>query len=295
MAIVFSDEVASVVYVGDRIFVSKCWYPADCRVGHCWCDFIRSPLPFIMLVMVYVDSTMGCSFSITISISLPHPLIQVLSQRFYKLMLSDEWMSLVWYVGLSCGLFPSPALVHPFTAVCSSFTAVCSPFFAVLKSFQLWQLNGFLPHVFIHHVNRVLLEVYCPVSSVMEFVVLSISSSILCGCVAGSLMLKIRDTSITEVVIKSFVAMLKIVDCALAAASILGVISLIVVSNFQGFVSLYSLMVVEIRGLLDVISCLSVLYAPILLCCIYFFVIVVCFAWMALFSCCMNTFSILGE
>ncbi|KAL0732324.1 hypothetical protein Bca4012_008533 [Brassica carinata] len=76
----------------------------------------------------------------------------------------------------------------------------------------------------------------------------------------GSLMLKIRDTSNTEILIKGFIAMLKIVDCALAAASISGVISLIVVANFQGFISLYSSIIAEIRGLLNVISCLSVLY-----------------------------------
>ncbi|CAN7017669.1 unnamed protein product [Brassica oleracea var. botrytis] len=142
----------------------------------------------------------------------------------------------------------------------------------------------------MHHIS-----IHCLVSSGMEFVHLPISSSTLCGFVAGSVMLKIRDTSNTEVLIKGFVAMLKIVDCALVAASILGIISLIVVSNFQGVVSLYSSMVVEIRGLLDVISCLSVLYAPILLCCICFFVLAVCLAYVALFSCFMNTFSIHGE
>ncbi|CAN7081501.1 unnamed protein product [Brassica oleracea var. botrytis] len=96
----------------------------------------------------------------------------------------------------------------------------------VSLSRPLIQLNGVMPHISIHHVNRVLLD--------------------------RSLMLKIRNTSNTEVLVKGFVAMLKIVDCALAVASILGVISLIVVSNFQGFVSLCSSMVVEIRGLLDV-------------------------------------------
>ncbi|KAL0644377.1 hypothetical protein Bca4012_042667 [Brassica carinata] len=133
MAFVLCDEVASLVYVGDTSFVSKYWYPADCSVVLCWCDFIHSTLPLSMIVIVSVDSTMG------------------------------------------------------------------------------------------------------------------------------SVMLKIRDTSNTEVLIKGFVAMLKIVDCALVAASILGIISLIVVANFQGVVLLYSSMVVEIRGLLDVISCLSVL------------------------------------
>ncbi|KAG2286479.1 hypothetical protein Bca52824_046083 [Brassica carinata] len=221
MAFVFCDEVASLVHVGDTSFVSEYWYPADCSVVLCWCDFIHSTLPLSMIVIVSVDSTMGWSIPITIFVSLPRPFIQVLSERFSKLMLDDELISL-----------------------------------------------------FVH---------------------LPISSSTLCGFVAGSVMLKIRDTSNTEVLIKGFVAMLKIVDCALVAASILGIISLIVVSNFQGVVSLYSSMVVEIRGLLDVISCLSVLYAPILLCCICFFVLAVCLAYVALFSCFMNTFSIHGE
>ncbi|KAJ4915673.1 Uncharacterized protein Rs2_01223 [Raphanus sativus] len=125
---------------------------------------------------------------------------------------------------------------------------------------QLWQLNGVMPHISIHHVNQLLLDSYCPVSSSMEVVPLPISSSTLCSFVAGSLMLKISDISNNEVLIKGFVAMLKIVDCTLAAASVPEVISLIVVSKFQGFISLYSSMVDEIRGLLDVISCLSVLF-----------------------------------
>ncbi|KAG2246674.1 hypothetical protein Bca52824_086302 [Brassica carinata] len=170
-------------------------------------------------------------------------------------MLGDELISLVWYLELSCGLSLclALALVRPFTAVFSLFIVLCSSTFVVLKSLyvQLWQLDGVMPHISIHHVNRVLLDSYCLVSSFMEVVPLPISSSTLCGFVAGNLMLKIRNTSNTKVLIKGFVAMLKIVDCALVAASILGVISLIVVSNFQGFVSLYSSMVVEIRGLLD--------------------------------------------
>ncbi|KAG5378955.1 hypothetical protein IGI04_026797 [Brassica rapa subsp. trilocularis] len=238
MAFVFCDEVASLVYVGDTSFVFKYWYPADCSVVLCWCDLIHSTRPLSMIVIVSIESTMGWSISITIFVSLPRPFIQVLSERFSKLMLDDELISLVWYFGLSRG---------PFTAVCSFFTAVCSSIFVILKSFQLWQLNGLMHHISIH----------CLASSVMEFVPLPISLSTLCGFVAGSVMLKIRDTSNTEVLIKGFIAMLKIVDCALVAASILEIISLIVVSNFQGVVSLYSLMVVENRGLLDFISCLS--------------------------------------
>ncbi|CAN7006325.1 unnamed protein product [Brassica rapa subsp. trilocularis] len=276
MVFVFCDEVASLVYVGDTSFVSKYWYPADCSVVLCWCYLIHSTRPLSMIVIVSIESTMGWSIPIIISVSLPRPFIQVLSERFSKLMLDDELISLVWYFGLSRG---------PFTAVCSFFTAVCSSIFVILKSFQLWQFNGLMHHISIN----------CLASSVMEFVPLPISLSTLCGFVAGSVMLKIRDTSNTEVLIKGFIAMLKIVDCALVAASILGIISLIVVSNFQGVVSLYSLMVVENRGLLDFISCLSVLYALILLCYICFFVLVVCLAYVALFSCFMNTFSIRGE
>ncbi|CAN7115072.1 unnamed protein product [Brassica rapa subsp. narinosa] len=276
MVFVFCDEVASLVYVGDTSFVSKYWYPADCSVVLCWCYLIHSTRPLSMIVIVSIESTMGWSIPIIISVSLPRPFIQVLSERFSKLMLDDELISLVWYFGLSRG---------PFTAVCSFFTAVCSSIFVILKSFQLWQFNGLMHHISIN----------CLASSVMEFVPLPISLSTLCSFVAGSVMLKIRDTSNTEVLIKGFIAMLKIVDCALVAASILGIISLIVVSNFQGVVSLYSLMVVENRGLLDFISCLSVLYALILLCYICFFVLVVCLAYVALFSCFMNTFSIRGE
>ncbi|KAG2263536.1 hypothetical protein Bca52824_070615 [Brassica carinata] len=295
MAFVFCDEVASVVYVGDISFISKLGYPADCNAALCWC--VRTPLPFIMFVMVSVDSTMGCSIPITSSVSLHHPLIQVLSQRLSNLMLMvvDKLISWIWYLELSHGLFLSPALVRPFTAVCSPFTAVCSHLSVVFKFFQLWQLNGLMSHISIHHEKRVFLDVNCPVSSFMEFVPLPMSSSILCGFVAGSIMLKIKDTSNTGVLIKGFVAMLKIVDCALAAASFSEFISLIVISIFLGIVSLYSSMVVEIRGLLDVISCSSVLYAPILLCCICCFVIAVCLVLMALFSCCMNTSSILED
>ncbi|XP_018489074.1 uncharacterized protein LOC108859662 [Raphanus sativus] len=171
-----------------------------------------------------------------------------------------------------------------------------------------WNFKCTFPSNFIHHV----LPFITPITAVAAATLVSlphllIQSSYcfvqlcLCGtqvpssCESGSLLLKIRNISNTEVLIKGFVAMLKIVDCALVAASIPGVISLVVVSNFQGFVSLYSLMFVEIRGLLDVISCLSVLYAPILICCICFLVLAFCLAWMALFSCSINTFSIHGD
>uniref|UniRef100_M4CGZ7 Uncharacterized protein n=1 Tax=Brassica campestris TaxID=3711 RepID=M4CGZ7_BRACM len=303
---VFSDGVISLVCVDDTSFVSKCLSPAVCSVFLYWCvdwslhrfsprDFIYPPLPFIMLVIVVVDSTMGCSIPIpnSISVSLPLPLIQVLSQRFLNLILGDELISLVWYLELSVDLSLFFALVRPFTAVCSPFTAICSSISVVFKSLcAQWQLNGLMPHISIHHVNRV---VYCLVSAFMEFVLLPISSSTLCGFGVGNVLLKIRDTSNTEVLIKGFVAMLKIVDCALVAASIFGFISLPVVTNFQGFILLYSSMVAEIRGLLDIISCLNALYAPIFLCCICFLVIAVCcLPWMALSSC-MHTFSIYGE
>lgn len=88
---------------------------------------------------------------------------------------------------------------------------------------------------------------------------------------------------------------IEIVDCALHAASILEFISLLVVSKFIGFISLYSSLVVEIRGLFDVISCLGVLYAHIFLYCIYFFVLAVCLVLMVLFSCSRNTFSSHGK
>ena len=243
------------------------------------------------LVNLVVASCTGCSALITTSCFIHLPTIQVVSLRFSNLFTGVVLIVLECCPGLSL------VLVRPFTAVCCLFTALCSSTFVLLKSLsvQLWQLNGVMPHISIHHVNRVLLDSYCLVSSFMEVVPLPISSSTLCGFVAGGLILKIRNSSNTEVLIKGFVAMLKIVDCALAAASILGVILLIVVSNFQGFVSLYSSMVVEIRGLLDVISCLSVLYTPILLYCICFLVIAVCLAWMALFSCSINTLSIHGE
>lgn len=196
--------------------------------------------------------------------------------------MGDELISLVWYLKFSFDLSLFLALVHPFTAVCSPFTAVCSPIFVVFKSFfAQWQLNGLMPLISIHCENRV----YCPVSSFVEFFLFPISSSTLCGFGVGNVLLKIIDISITEVLIKGFIAMLKIVDHALVAASVSGVISLIVIANFQGFISLYSSMVAEIRGLLDFISCLSVLFAPIFLCCFCLFVVAVCLAWMASLSC----------
>ncbi|KAH0872779.1 LOW QUALITY PROTEIN: hypothetical protein HID58_070141, partial [Brassica napus] len=285
------DGVISLVYVDDTCFVSKCLSPAVCSVFLYWyvdwslhrfspIDFIYPPLQFIMLCLL-----------------IPHPHPQLhLRLSSSSINPGDELISLVWYLELSFDLSLFLALVRPFTAVCSPFTAVCSSIFVVFKSLcAQFQLNGLMPHISTHHVNRI---VYCPVSAFMEFVLLPISSSTLCGFGVGNVLLKIRDTSNTEVLINGFVAMLKIVDCALVAASILGFISLIVVTNFQGFILLYSSIVAEIRRLLDIISCLSVLYAHIFLCCICFLVITVCcLPWIASSSCThtFSIFSIYGE
>ncbi|WZZ65999.1 hypothetical protein YC2023_077369 [Brassica napus] len=115
---------------------------------------------------------------------------------------------------------------------------------------NLWQLNGLMFYISIHPVDRVLSDVYYPSSFIMELVFLTVSSTTLCGFGAGSSMLEIRDTLNTKVLIKGGLAMLRIVNCALDAVSISGCISLFVVVNSQGFVSLFSLMVVEFRGLL---------------------------------------------
>lgn len=203
--------------------------------------------------------------------------------------MGDELIFMGWYLGFS----RVKSLSLAFTLV-RLFTVVCSPKFVVFKSFwvQVWQFVGLMPYITTHPVNRVLLDVYCPLSSSMEFVSLCLSST-LCCCVAESSMLKIRDTSNAEVLIKGFIAMLRIVNCALDVVSISG--SLFVVVNSQGFVSIFSLMVVEFRGLLYVIGCLSVVFDPIFICCICFLVIVVSLAMMAMLSCFVITFSILGE
>ncbi|CAN6852717.1 unnamed protein product [Brassica oleracea var. botrytis] len=220
-----------------------------------------------------------------------------LSQRFSNLCFSDVLISLVWYLGFSHGSCMYLALVRPSTAVRSLFIVLCSYTFAVFKSFcvQLWQLDGLMSYISIHPVDRVLSDVYYPSSFFMELVSLPVSSTTLCGFGAGSSMLEIRDTSNAEVLIKGCLTMLRIVNCAFAAVSISGFISKFVVFNSQGFVSLFSSMVVEFRGLLYVIGFLSVVFAPIFICCICFFVIVVSLAMMAMLSCSVNTFSILGE
>ncbi|CDY09488.1 BnaC02g20300D [Brassica napus] len=210
-----------------------------------------------------------------------------LSQRFSNLCFTDVLISLVWYLGFSHGSCMYLALVRPPTAVCSPFTVLCSYTFVVFKSFcvQLWQLDGLMFYISIHPVDRVLSDVYYPSSFIMELVFLTVSSTTLCGFGAGSSMLEIRDTLNTEVLIKGGLAMLRIVNCALDVVSISGCISLFVVVNSQGFVSLFSLMVVEFRGLLYVIGCLSVVFAPIFIYCICFLVIIVSLAMMAMLSC----------
>ncbi|CAH8315198.1 unnamed protein product [Eruca vesicaria subsp. sativa] len=280
-----SVDVVSLGYVGDTSFASKRLLLAVCSLSLCRCvdsgshnsfsgKIIYLQLQFIKLVKVFVAITGG---------SFPHSLLlnQGFSQKSLSLFFSNGLISLVWHIPFVC----------PFTVLYSST-------FVVFKSFcvQLWQLNGLMFHISIHPVDRVLSDVYYYSGSLfMELVSLPISSTTLCGFGAGSLMLKIRDTSNTEVLIKGCLAMLKIVNCALAAVSISGSISLSVVSNSQGFVSLVSCMVVEFRGLLYIISCLSVVFAPIFMCCICFHVIVVSLAKMAMLSGSVNTFSILGE
>ncbi|CAN6803450.1 unnamed protein product [Brassica oleracea] len=220
-----------------------------------------------------------------------------LSQRFSNLCFTDVLISLVWYLGFSHGSCMYLALVRPSTALCSLFTVLCSYTFVVFKSFcvQLWQLDGLMFYISIHPVDRVLSDVYYPSSFIMELVFLPVSSTTLCDFGAGSSMLKTRDTSNTEVLIKGGLAMLRIVNCALDVVSISGCISLFVVVNSQGFVSIFSLMVVEFRGLLYVIGCLSVVFVPIFICCICFLVIVVSLAMMAMLSCFVNIFSFIGE
>ncbi|KAL0799510.1 hypothetical protein Bca101_054685 [Brassica carinata] len=137
------------------------------------------------------------------------------------------------------------------------------------------------------------MQLYLCGSFFMKVVSLPISATTLCGFGAGSSMLKIRDTSNIEVLIKGCLAILKIVNCALAAVSISGCISLFVVFNSQGFVSFSSSMVVKFRGLLYAISCLSMMSAPIFICCICF--LLVSLAMMAMLSFSVNTFFIHGE
>ena len=79
---VFSDGVISFVYVDDRSCL-KVLVSCSMRCGllH-WCvdwishrfspnNFIYTLLPFIMLVIVFVDSTLGCSIPISCSLALP--------------------------------------------------------------------------------------------------------------------------------------------------------------------------------------------------------------------------------
>ncbi|CAN6886973.1 unnamed protein product, partial [Brassica oleracea] len=247
------------------------------------------------LVNLVVASCTGCSALITTSCFIHLPTIQVVSPRFSNLFTG------VGLIVLECSPGLSLALVRPFTAVCSLFTALCSSACVILKYFciLLWQLDVVMSDISIPWVLFV--DIYCFISSSMECVPLPISSSTLSGFVSGSKTFKIRDTSYIEDLIKGSskwcsiayvcVAISRIVNCALAAVSISGIISLNVVFNSQGLLSPCSL-VVRTRGLLHAISCLSVLYASILLC---FIVIVVCLARMTLLLCSVNTFSLNGE
>ena len=247
------------------------------------------------LVNLVVASYTGCSALITTSCFIHLPTIQVVSLRFSNLFTG------VVLIVLECSHGLSLALVRPFTAVCSLSTALCSSACVILKYFciLLWQLDVVMSDISIPWVLFV--DIYCPLSSSMECVPLPISSSTLSGFVSGSKTFKIRDTSDIEVLIKGSskwcsisyvcVAISRIVNCALAAVSITGIISLNVVFNSQGLLSPCSL-VVGTRGLLHAISCLIVLYASIFLC---FILIVVCLARMTLLSCSVNTFSLNGE
>lgn len=247
------------------------------------------------LVNLVVDSCTGCSTSCFIHL----PTIQVVSLRFSNLFTGVVLIVLECSRGLSPG--PSLTMVWPFTAVCSLVTALCSSAFVILKYFciLLWQYDGVMSDISIPWV--LLVDIYCLFSSSMECVLLPISLSTLSGFVSGSKTFKIIDTSDIEVLIKGSskwcsiayvcVAISRIVNCALAAVSISGIISLNVVFNSQSLLSLCSL-VVETRGPLHAISCFSVLYASILLC---FIVLVICLARMALLSCLVNTFSLNGE
>ena len=137
LAFVTSDGVVSLVSIGDKVFASKCLYPAVCSVFLCWCldwsydryfssKSIYPLLLFIMLVTVFVASTTGCSIPITTSCSIPHPLIQVLS-RFSNLIMGDE---LILRVGILASLVVN---------LCLSPSPWCGQY-AVLN---LWYSNPF--------------------------------------------------------------------------------------------------------------------------------------------------------
>ncbi|CAH8298312.1 unnamed protein product [Eruca vesicaria subsp. sativa] len=178
--------------------------------------------PFDLVHLLFLNTAFSQQFSETLNWK--SPLLNL------TLVVSDDVVSLCWCADwFPHRFFPSKFRYPPLP---------------LINLVVLWQLNGLMRHTSIHHVNWVLLNVYCPVYSVMEFVLFPISSSTLCGFGAGNVLLKIRDTSNIEVLIKGFLAMLKIVDCALVAASVSEFTSLIVVFNFQGVIPLYSSMLV---------------------------------------------------
>ncbi|CAF1769503.1 unnamed protein product [Brassica oleracea] len=145
---------------------------------------------------------------------------------------------------------------------------------------------------------RVFLDNSCLASLLMELV-LPKFLLVLRSSVAGSLVLKIRDTSI-YVLIKgsanwclitsAFVADYLIVKCAFVAVSVSSFRSLYVFYISQGYISIFSLIGVEFRRLLYHISCLCVMYAYIYLCfsMCSAFVIAVSFTSMALLSSIVN-------
>ena len=124
--------------------------------------------------------------------------------------------------------------------------------------------------------------------------------------VAGSLVLKIRDTSI-YVLIKSsanwclitsaFVTVYVIVKCAFVDVSVSSFRSLYVFYILQGYIFIFSSTGVEFRRLLYHISCLCMMYVYNYLCFSMYsaFVIAVSFASMALLSSIVNIFSSNGE
>uniref|UniRef100_A0A0D3CYE4 Uncharacterized protein n=1 Tax=Brassica oleracea var. oleracea TaxID=109376 RepID=A0A0D3CYE4_BRAOL len=109
----------------------------------------------------------------------------------------------------------------------------------------------------------------------------------LSGSVAGSSVPKImyasmfvlfKGSSIWCFVASACDAKLLIVKAASVAVSIPGVRPVLLLSNSQSFISLFSTIGVEFRGLLsDIMCCLCVMFAPILWC----YISLLCFAMVA--------------
>lgn len=150
----------------------------------------------------------------------------------------------------------------------------------------------------IFPVNRVFLDSNCLTAFSIEFVILKFPL-VLRSSVAGSLVLKIRDTSI-YVLIKgstnrclitfTFVADYVIVKCVLVAVSVSNFRSLYVFYISQGYISISSSIGLEFRGFLYHFSCLCDMYAYIYLCFFLYsaFVVAVYLASMVLVSCAVN-------